>query len=733
MRTTRQRSTRPQSPAPACEPLEPRKLMAAFASVGISYNATSGGEVDGIAYVTEGDISSSNAATGDLYIAGLGQRSFDRALPYTSITPFADGRFGRNPDAGRFGDPDESNGAQFLSSRGFAAGWWYGNYGQGTTDIEFSVERSTTATSSDLQGTWRFSLITINANSDRYSNTSGTFNISGNSLTWSANVGNAPRNFSSISTINADGRIVTAQTEYFYLSADERTLIFADMNRGDGITYMGAAVRIDTGVTTQTMAGRGYFLPYVFSENNNQPAANAFTVQTYLDLEADGDYRVYNLDDWDSGIRDEPLERGFWSVSNGLLKLEQRDSDQESFLVVSGGGSHLLFITEGDSTPDAITGIGTRAPGGNPTTPQQYVDVGAVDANGRPVVYELGLDNVWRSTDLLTRAGGPAITGSPVTWVDLKDNRLYAAGTSTLGLILYTQALDGTWSFRNLSTEITGAGIITGNVQYMSSPDKQVNLTGLNDQSQLLRFYQNGATSANGAYTWSFVNVSTNDLAPQNQATPPFVGNLTSYSTTWGALNVVGLDSTGNVWSVWWAPGLTLWRADNLTNSIGATPLSGGLTIFQTSWSAINIAGIDSTGEVVVTWWLPSFGGTWRRDSISDAVNGGTSTRFRANSLSSYVTSWGAQNIVGIDDTTGDTRTFWWSPTSNVWNDSSLTAAVPSTAPKLARDTVGIAGRDNSLNVFGYTSDNKYVRYYWLPDGSDRWLSQTVSDIAVPR
>jgi hypothetical protein len=708
--------------------------MAAFSSVGLSFNATSGGEVDAIPYLVEGDISSSNAATGSMYVAGLGTRQFDRTLPYTSINPLADGRYLRDPNTGRFGTPTESNGAQFLTSAGSAAGWWLGDYGNGTNDIEFSVERATDATSTDLQGTWRFSLITINANSDRFYNSNGTLEISGNSITWSPNLGTVPRTFSTVSSLSTDGRIVTAQTEYFYLSADKRTLIFADMNRGDGITYMGAAVRVDTAVTSTTLSGRGYFLPYVWSENNNTASENANVRQTYLDLESDGDYKVYDLDDWDSGIRDNPIERGFWSVTGGLLKLDQRDSEQESFLAISGNGSHLLFLSEGDSTPDATTGIGTRAPVGNagPSTPQQYVDVGSVDAGGRPIVYELGLDNVWRSTDLLTRAGGPTITGTPVTWVDLKDNRLYAAGISTSGLVLYTQSIDGTWTFRNLSTEISGAGIIVGNIQYMAAPDKQVNLTGLNANGDLLRFYQTGSRTAAGGYQWAFVNLATNDLAPQGQTTPAFVGKLTSYSTRWGALNVVGLDATGNVWSVWWAPGQARWRADNLTNTIGASPLSGGLTIYQTTWDAINIAGIDASNEVVVTWWLPGFD-TWRRDSITDAVVGGTATRFRANSLSSYVTSWGATNIAGIDDATGDTRVFWWAPSNNVWTDSSITAALPSGTAKLARDTVGISGRDSSLNIFGYASNNSFVRYYWTSGSGGVWSAQIVSGIAQPR
>lgn len=718
-------------PSEIIENLEHRRLMAAFASVGLSFDRPVGTNINAAVYAVEGDVASNNTVTGDMYFAGVNQRNLDSGLPYSRINKLADGRFQRDPKAGRRGEPVEVNGAQFLAADRYAAGWWMGEYAPNSAEVEFTVERAVNSTLNDLAGSWRFSIIALNNDTDRLFSGSGVLTITGSRVDWSVDRGSIPYTRSDISQTAPDGRIITQQLEYFYLSADKKVLLLSDMNRADGIAYAGVAVRLDTTVTAAQLSGAGFLTNYLWSQNNGQPANVATTRQLYLDLESDGDYKLYDLDEWDDGRRDSPLERGFWSVSSGFLILDQQDSADETRFAITSSGAVLLPLSEGATRPDAITGVATRSsvliPG--PTSPQQYLSIGATDPFGRPSVYELGTDNIWRVTDLIARAGGPTLLSEPLAWVDLKDNRQYAAGVSSQGLILYTMTQSGTWSFRNLTTEIAGAQSIANAIQIMAGPDRNWSITGLDAQGRLLRYFQTGQT-VNNALQWGFVNITTNDLIPNGQTTPAFTGQLTSYATRWGALNVVGLDASGNVWTVWWTPGLSAWRADNLTATIGATPLAGSLNIFQTSWDAINIVGLDNQGRVQATWWVPGFS-EWRRDSITDAVAGGTSTRFRAGSLGSFVTSWGATNVVGIDDASGKTRALWWAPGLSQWADSSISDAVPAGSPAQTRGIRGLAGTDNSLNILGYASDNSLIRYYWYPNGT--WLSQNLSTISTPR
>lgn len=734
---TRPTSSRPVPPANLCDRLEPRQLMAAFASVGLDFDPT-GPHLNSGLYAVEGNIASDGGATGDMYFATTSGRQKSAGLPYSSITRLADGRFVRSPNRGYRGVPTETNGAQFLTADKFAAGWWFGQYGSShSNDLEFTVERATNSTITDLSGSWRFSLITANLNTDHYINGSGTLDVTGSLLKWNVDRGDVPYNVSTITTANSDGRFVSAQQEYFYLSADKKTLLFVDMNRADGIAYVGVAVRIDTAVTSQTMSGKGYFLAWLWSQTNgNDFSTEANARQTFLELEPDGDYKIYDLDLWDDGNRDEYLEKGFWSVSSGILTLDQDKSDEFTKLVIVNNGANVLMLSEGLSgDPDATLALGTSAvvPKPPPTSPQQYLTVSALDANGRPAVFELGVDGIWRVTDLLTKPGGPQLLATPVSWIDQKDFKLYAAGISNSGVILYTQDYEGGWSYRNLTTESTGQ-VITSALQTMVSPDKLVTITGLDADGNVLRYYQDGTKLANPAdYKFLFANISTGDLDSQGLATPAFVGKLVSYATSWGGLNIAGLDAAGNIWSVWWAPGLAKWTVSNLTEITGAAKLTGGLTVYLTSWSGINIAGLDADSHLQVAWWVPSFGGDWKQSDLSAETAGGTATKFRASTVTSYVSSWDGLNIAGIDDFTGELRVFWWAPArvNDGWAITSLSSAVPAGSPAITRDTTGSVGLDNSLNVFGYTATSQFIRYYWLPGGN--WSTTNLTTTAVAR
>ena len=99
---------------------------------------------------------------------------------------------------------------------------------------------------------------------------------------------------------------------------------------------------------------------------------------------------------------------------------------------------------------------------------------------------------------------------------------------------------------------------------------------------------------------------------------PALVGPIISYVTDWNGLNIAGLDASGNIQSIWWAPGMDLWRTDNLSAITGASPIAGGLTCYLTSWGGINLAGVDASGDVTVSWWVPSFGGNWVSTNLTN-------------------------------------------------------------------------------------------------------------------
>lgn len=702
------------------EALESRLVMAAsFASAGLYYQPASGGQAV-LSFATEGQLSDALAASGSRFVSDSGDRQFEGDLRYSTIATVPDGRFIRSPSRGFFGEPMEANGAQFLDDDGYPAGWYFGEYSTNNKELELLVQRpTTTVVRGDFQGDYRFSMLFNDDGDDGVGGASGRLTISSSELTYSAAAGSLPYTRSSIRSTTGTGLLTTSRDEYVYLNASENTIVWADMDSEDAIVSMGIATRETAPAAAADMVG-GYLLAW-----NNEIVALDFR-QYFLDLEADGDYKFYDLDEYDDGGRDS-VERGFWSVSGSTLTLEQVDTGRLLRFTIGEDGKLLVAQTRvSGGVTSAAFGVGTRA-ATVPAGPTVVFPVAAENAAGKGVVYELESDDAWYVTDLVAKAGGPAIDGKVVTWTDPKDNLTYAAGLSAAGLVLYSSTADHVWTYRVLTSE-SAAPAMTGELQVMTGPDNNVHLTGLSAAGEILRHYQTGVKDSTDKWVWAFQNITTNDLTPQGLATPAFTG-LVSYATAWNGLNIAGLDSEGTIWSVWWAPGLTAWTVSDLTTTYGALPLTGGLTVYLTPWQGINIAGIGEAGHLQVTWWVPSLGGTWNQDDLTSLTGGPLLT---PSTVTSYVSSWGGLNVAGIDDATGDLYVYWWSPSSpgGLWAATSLTAVTPADAPRLTGPLTGVAARDSSLNIFGYNGTN-FIRYFWEPAGN--WATQNLTTIAAAR
>ncbi len=738
---TSSRTNHDQNAGPAMEPLEVRSLMSNdFASVGLSFDTHFFGDTTPGVFATEGVLQDNGAAFGDTFFGAGTGRTRVGGLVFDSLDRFPDGRYRRHPNEGTLGGAFEANGAQFLTTDGFPAGWWFGDFGDGDKEAEFIVERPDQASISDFQGTWRFSLLGAHVPTDNFYSGNGRLVVHSGRIDWTAESGFVPGDggSSNILTVTSDGRLFTDLDEYFYLSRDGSVMIFADMSTGDGHVFMGVAVRDTAAPPPQELVG-DYLLEWGFTDANalGGPNDQVDYRQRYLRLEPDGDYRIWDLDRYDSGhtSNDDALSRGFWHTSGNALVLDRSNSADVLTLAISSNLSTLVGLDlDSGSGTDAILGLATRAfPHGVPgvAVPPILNTPASVPA-GRPVVYQLGTDNIWEVVDLIAETGGPIITGDLVSWVDPKDGLGYAAGVSSSGLILYSQPSSGHWTFRNLTSEVFGGEAITGSLQAMTSPDGLVTLTGLSANGELLRYYQTGDTIGAG-YRWFFGNINDQDLLPQGQSTPAFVGNLVGYATSWGGLNVAGLDSSGRIWSVWWAPGRARWSVADLTAASGALPLAGSLTVYLTPWNGINIAGLDGAGHIQVTWWVPSFGGAWAQNDLTAETGGPI---FKPASVTSYVSSWGGLNIAGIEEGSSEVKVYWWAPArvNEGWAITSLDAAVPAGSELIYGDELhGIAGPDGSLNVFGYGLDGSFLRYFWEPSFGASWMSQNVTAIAVDR
>ena len=725
------------------ESLERRTLfdIAPFASVGLAFESEPDGEIGTTVYATEGMLDTvTESAEGSTFAAGNFDRFFAGPLLFDAIQPLPDGRYLRHPDRGTQGDPLESNGARFLSRDGFEAGWWWADFGGGEQEVEFIVERPTDAVRADFQGTWRFASLSHYAPNDDFSNGFGEIVISSSTVTWFVDGGYHPDADSSIVSTTAGGLLRTNVGHYMYLSRDKSVMIFVDMAEGDDETFIGVAVREDPAPFAGDIVGE-YLLTWAYADGPADfgPNGEVLYTQRYLRLEDDGDYRIWDLDDYDSGGTDDSwvINRGEWFLSGGEVILEERVSgDLARFIVADNASTLVGYLLQDAEFDDPVLGLATRAFPEDPfpLEPLPIFTIQGEGAMGRQLVYQLGEDEVWEVTDLFAEAGGPALIGSVVTWVDPKDGHAYAAGMSEEGVILFGEPDSGDWYLRELSNETFGEAITSG-LRVMISPDGVVHLTGLNDFGELVWYYQrlDIEPTPEGDYYWAFVNLELEDLDPQGQDTPAFVGELTSYATSWGGLNVAGVDEDGRIWSVWWAPGLERWTVSDLTAASGAAPIVGNLTVYLTPWDGINLAGLDANGDLQVTWWLPEFGATWQRDNLTDLFNG---PALVVGSVTSYVSDWGGLNVAGIDVDTGEVVVYWWAPenTDIGWMVTSLSSSLAPGSPEIVDfDIRGLAGPDGSLNVFGYGDDGSFISYYWYPGFGAEWRSENLSEIAVDR
>lgn len=440
---------------------------------------------------------------------------------------------------------------------------------------------------------------------------------------------------------------------------------------------------------------------------------------------------------------DQNLDVSF-SLYNSLGNLLANSSDQGggasaylsftfvtglNYLVVvhaTGGAStgdySLTVQAQADTTYHAADGARIGVGSG----PSGRLAIAVQNPESSPLVFDQDANGDWSATQLVAASGSPDVTGDIATWVDPKDGRTYAAARSAGGLLLYTKLADNIWTFRNLTTEVAGSQIpgTLGQLVALVGADQLVRLGSLLNNGDLILYSQTGE-GPSGGYAWSFTNIAETHLRAQSQEMPAFAGGLISYVTSWNGLNIAGLDASGNIQVVWWAPGLELWQTNNLSSITGAPPIVDGLSAYLTPWDGINLSGINHDGELSVTWWVPQFGGDWETNNLTQEFGGPT---LQAASVTSYVSSWGGLNVAGLDEN-GKLNVYWWAPalTETGWQVTNLSDEIPG-APLPVGRLSGHATATGILNVFGSDSDGHVIRYHWQV-GDTTWATQDLTSL----
>ena len=335
------------------------------------------------------------------------------------------------------------------------------------------------------------------------------------------------------------------------------------------------------------------------------------------------------------------------------------------------------------------------------------------------------------ATNLTLAAGATKATGDVVVYTDPKEDVLYAAYPSADGLIVaHLHPEQGTWSHRNLTEEAsldTDDGPTRSLTRFTSTgaTSQVVVIAGIDAAGDLVGFRQTGER-ANGAWEWEFIDI-TADLDSRGMATPD-LAYITSYVTPWNQWTIAGIDLNGDIQGIWVnVATFTTWRVDNLSDLYGTPTLSGQLTVIQTSWKAINLAGTDDDGNVIVTWWVPSFKGSW---AVSDLTESQGGTPLASGRITGWVTSWGAMNFAGLD-ADGEVVAYWWTP-STPWTVSTLTGNLGSETIRPTSSLDSHVSDAGTMNIVGTDDDSGNVlRLWWTPNDDGRWKLNDLTELAV--
>ncbi len=354
--------------------------------------------------------------------------------------------------------------------------------------------------------------------------------------------------------------------------------------------------------------------------------------------------------------------------------------------------------------------------------------------------------------NLSTELGLPALTGDPVVAGNMGVEIYLPTAQGLLSIGLESRHDSGDWDpmapvwLRNLSAINTLAPV--SELAILSPP------AGILNDSAGLLFYGVAGRAANGdmVLMWEadplylpgddvFVFNVTAAVESRGLTMPELPNGFVAYAQSWGGYNIVGLDGAGAVIGIWtgefYLPGNSgynnidesEWNVSNLSEITGAPRLVGSLSVFSTGWNAINIVGTSEAGHAVASWWAPQLGaGNWQFVDFTQQFNG---VPLGGDSLTGWVTSWGALNVAGVDQN-GQVQVYWWVP-GNIteqnpagWKFEALASPTFSAGTRLSADSTSFHATNvgqffTRMSIYGADDNGRVGFTYWEPSLGTQW------------
>lgn len=711
---------------PMLDQLEPRMVLASvdIAAVGLSYHVNLNGDFfvseSRRSYVMEGTVADSGVFSYFMRWDGAGGPLAPSPTRTAEVRLRDEGEF--DYQSPRWPGLSSEWGSQFLPQDGYSVGWW-----RAFTEQYLGSDRNPTTTHTEQQlivplaalntpmtavrGGWAFSMIERDPITSVTTTRTGTLNIlqqvEARDIVRFAEAGTGETISQSRVNSGTGSRFGTDAGLRFYLSSDGATLIFADLARADGTIAIGYAIRTHTEIAPEEAAGT-----YLMMANQGSERSHERTLM----LNADGTYRVAEGALW-TGTPSAP-DNGTWFVHDGreIVLRPSNGAPEDRFMLSTSGAALMLATTSRPTTPFAIA---TRATT-DPVRSEPVHAISSMGAAGEALVFIDRTNAQWTVADVVAESAGPETTGPMVSWFDKATGLVRAAANTDRGVTIYSENADGTWSYTVLGEELGTGTVLVGSLAHTPGPGGRINLFGLSATGDLIRYVE-GLDTAD----WSEWNLSTLRLDPLGLATPDFAGTLVAYATPWGGLNVAGLDTGGDLQTVWTTTRADRWFVSNLSENADAPPLVGDLAVAAAGPAGIYFSGVDADGHVQVLSWRPDDVG-WTATALSAvAMDASTITMtFDRATARLYVVAIAQASVVSLI-------------TINPSDMDALpqyTPVYPPETPTERRisDNLEIRlGNDGLISITGLNEDADTVRYTAEWSQTPFWTFQNLTEIAV--
>ncbi len=287
----------------------------------------------------------------------------------------------------------------------------------------------------------------------------------------------------------------------------------------------------------------------------------------------------------------------------------------------------------------------------------------------RVLLYSFDFNDGWTGEVLTERSEERLVRG--LSSYEGLDGRVGVVGVNAASdLVLLEQGADG-WSFSNVSAAVVEAGGVRprtdGDPTVYVARWGAVHITTAHADG-LETVWRSSATDDR----WQVTDMAR--LVPEASG----LSDLSAFVTPWGGLHVAGVLSDGSVGVLWWTPQLEdgRWRFSDLTAETGGDRFRAGqLTTYVTGWGGLNIAGVDEGGALSAYWWTPR-GGGWvsERVDVASGVGGrpetapvfGLEGAFDGRLVPIDGLFSTRMQMVGVDSK-GDLILFRWARSGSVW------------------------------------------------------------------